>query len=78
MEHPHGVPFEPLVNESAAADLLLLSVRTLQRWRVEGRGPCFLKIGRRVAYRVADVEAWIEGRRRTRTSSVRRPNGTRA
>lgn len=33
---------ELLMDESAAAAALLLSVRTLQRWRVEGRGPRFV------------------------------------
>ena len=33
-----------------------LSVRTLQRWRNAGSGPKFLRLGRRVAYRLADIE----------------------
>lgn len=35
-----------------------LSQRTLERWRVLGWGPCFLKIGGRVAYRLEDVESY--------------------
>ena len=33
-----------------------LSRRTLQRWRRDGSGPAFLRLGRRVAYRLSDVE----------------------
>jgi hypothetical protein len=35
-----------------------LSHRTLERWRWEGRGPCYLKIGGRIAYRLEDIEAF--------------------
>jgi hypothetical protein len=34
-----------------------MSPRTLEQWRWQGRGPRFLKIGGRVLYRLADVEA---------------------
>jgi predicted DNA-binding transcriptional regulator AlpA len=37
--------------------------RTAQRWRAEGGGPPFVRLGkRRIAYRVADVEAWLAER----------------
>ena len=35
-----------------------ISPRTLERWRVEGRGPAYLKIGGRVIYRLEDIEAY--------------------
>ena len=38
------------------------SQKTLTSWRVEGVGPCFLKIGNRIRYRLQDVEAWEEER----------------
>jgi hypothetical protein len=34
--------------------------KTLQNWRVLGRGPRFRKFGSGVRYKVSDVEAWIE------------------
>jgi hypothetical protein len=37
-------------NESQAANLLGVSVRTLQAWRVRGGGPRYIKIGRAVRY----------------------------
>ncbi len=33
-----------------------LSPRTLERWRWIGSGPSYTKIGRRVVYRLVDVE----------------------
>jgi hypothetical protein len=39
-----------------------ISIRTLQRWRVERRGPTFIKVGRMVRYRKSDLDAFIEER----------------
>jgi hypothetical protein len=35
-----------------------LSPRTIEGWRQRGIGPRFLKVGGRVLYRIADVEAY--------------------
>jgi hypothetical protein len=35
-----------------------ISPRTLEAWRWRGHGPCFLKLGRRVIYRLEDIEAY--------------------
>lgn len=35
-----------------------ISPRTLERWRWLSQGPAFLKLGSRIAYRLADVEAF--------------------
>ena len=45
---------------------------TLAHWRSEGRGPAFVKLGSRVAYKGADLNAWIESRtvRPTETSAA--------
>jgi len=34
--------------------------KTLQNWRVLGKGPRFRKFGSGVRYKVSDVEAWVE------------------
>lgn len=36
--------------------------RTLSDWRSRGLGPAYLKIGRHVRYRNADVERWLDTR----------------
>ena len=38
------------------------SLRSLQRWRADGNGPPYLRIGRRIVFRIADVEAFEAGR----------------
>jgi hypothetical protein len=37
------------------------SLRTLRRWRQEGRGPAYIKVGRKVMYRPSDIQAWLDG-----------------
>ena len=45
-----------------------ISQRTLQRWRLEGFGPKFLKPGRLVRYRQSDLDRWVDAQLRTSTS----------
>jgi predicted site-specific integrase-resolvase len=45
-----------------------ISPRTLERWRVTGQGPRFLKVGKRINYRLDDVEAFEAERLRESTS----------
>ncbi|MEP0189761.1 MAG: helix-turn-helix domain-containing protein [Erythrobacter sp.] len=54
------------VNE--AADYLGLSVSALNKWRVTGKGPKFVKLGRAVAYRVSDLHEWLEKQAKQSTS----------
>ena len=49
-----------LLNERQVADSCAISVLTLRKWRTEGRGPRYVKIGTLVRYRPEDVDAWIE------------------
>ena len=58
----------PYLDTRAAAAHLGLSHRTLDRYRVSGEGPEFYKLGTRVRYRLADLDAWAASRRRRSTS----------
>jgi len=44
------------------------SASTFEKLRLTGGGPVYSKIGRRVVYRLADLDAWLDARRRTSTS----------
>jgi len=55
------------LNEEKLARRWAISPRTLQRWRQEGKGPAYLKLGGRVVYRIFDVEAWEDESRRAGT-----------
>lgn len=57
-----------LLLPTEAAEFLSLSPRTLERWRVTGGGPRFIKAGgKSVRYRPADLLAWIDGQSRSHT-----------
>ena len=56
------------LNTRAAAAHLDLSTRTLDRYRVSGDGPVFLKFGGRVRYLREDLDEWAHSRRRRSTS----------
>ena len=51
------------LTSNEAADLLRISRRTLERMRVDGSGPRYLKVGTgkrsRVLYREIEIEAWL-------------------
>lgn len=51
---------DALLREQEAADLLCLSIRTLQSWRIRAAGPPFVQVGRAVRYRRRDLIAWID------------------
>lgn len=65
-------PIKPYLNSQEAADILRISIRTLERMRVEGSGPRYLKAGggtrSRVLYRLADLDAWLQSRSFNSTS----------
>lgn len=55
-----------------AKDIRKSSIRTCQRDRLLGNSPPYVKIGRRVFYRLAAIDAWLLGLERSRTAH--RPN----
>lgn len=58
-----------LLAPSAVAEMLGLTERTLERWRITGEGPRFVKLSRStVRYMVDDVAAFVAGRLRANTS----------
>jgi excisionase family DNA binding protein len=48
-----------LLTAAETAQLLRCSLRTLDRERADGRGCPFVRIGARIRYRRADVEAFV-------------------
>jgi hypothetical protein len=63
-----------LIYTPATAAALLhpdLSPRTLERWRQQGTGPAFVKIGRRIAYTHEALLAFREDHTHRHTASAR-------
>jgi excisionase family DNA binding protein len=57
---------DKLLTQQQLADELEVSLRTLERWRQQGTGPAFIRVGRSPRYRRADIDAWLERQRQTR------------
>ncbi len=67
-----GFPHDDLLlTEVQAAELLGLSVRTLQSWRITGSTKIpFVRCGRAVRYRRGDLQAWIKANTVTSTTEA--------
>jgi len=64
-------PKAQIVSEHDAKLYTGLSRRTLQRQRLDGRGPHFIRLkSKKVAYRVCDLLAWVAERLVTSTSDA--------
>jgi len=59
-----------LLDTLRTAEKLGISPRSLEKWRLTGGGPPFLKLGRRVLYDPQDLEEWLEESRRFSTSDT--------
>ena len=60
----------PLKSTKETAADLGLAKHTLDKWRIQGRGPRYVVLGRRVAYRPEDIEAFITAGIRRSTSET--------
>jgi phage terminase Nu1 subunit (DNA packaging protein) len=67
---------QKLLTQQRLSDLIDVSERTLERWRVEGTGPAFVKAGRKVLYQPEDVDNWLAASRRQSTSEQREASET--
>lgn len=59
------------LTERQFADEVGLQPQTLSKWRCEGRGPAFVKLGRAIRYRRADVERYIDSQLRNTSTATR-------
>ena len=65
---PKLAPGGALLTADSAASYLGCSPATLEKWRVKGGGPRFIKMGRLVRYRLHDLDSWVDDRARASTS----------
>lgn len=48
-----------VLNEAEVADRLGLHVVTLRRWRSQGRGPDYVRMGRRIGYLPEAIDRYL-------------------
>jgi len=56
-------PQKIAVRDHDAAALIGVSTASLRSWRSQGRGPAYIRAGRRIVYRVSDLEAFLGANR---------------
>ncbi|WP_239021832.1 helix-turn-helix transcriptional regulator [Nocardioides jishulii] len=56
---PPGRGLEPLMNIEELAEYLGVPVTTIYDWRVAGRGPCAIRVGRSLKFAACDVRDWL-------------------
>lgn len=58
---PESEPEQPLAHVTPAelAQILAVSVKRLERWRSQNKGPPFTRVGRSVRYALPEVQAWL-------------------
>ncbi|MFH7319774.1 helix-turn-helix transcriptional regulator [Desulfurivibrio sp. D14AmB] len=66
MSHPPQ--HTPPLTRQEAADFLGLKKGTLDVWATRGQGPRYLKLGRAVRYRLADLQEYMEQSVRSNTT----------
>lgn len=63
--------FRDLIAETDYADQRGVSIRSVQRERAQRVGPPFIKVGRKVYYRPAAIEAWLLSKEQVQPRSPR-------
>lgn len=54
---------EPLMSIEELSTYLDVPIRTLYDWRLAGKGPRAVHVGRQLRYFVSDVGGWLAGQR---------------
>jgi hypothetical protein len=65
-----GIGLEDLITDEEAAGLLRVMRGTLATWRSKGKGPHFVKLGRRIYYARGDIQAFVAGQRQAPSKSA--------
>ncbi|MGO9543270.1 MAG: helix-turn-helix transcriptional regulator [Rhodomicrobium sp.] len=60
--------YDQALDNRGAAAVLGISPSTLNKARMTGDSPPFYKIGGRVVYRLGEIQAWLDTKRRRSTS----------
>ncbi|MFN7916898.1 MAG: helix-turn-helix domain-containing protein [Vicinamibacterales bacterium] len=58
-----AAPTPATLFENDAANYVGFSTAYLRLCRSKGRGPAFIRVGRSIRYRVADLDAWLDAHR---------------
>ena len=54
-----NIAIASLLTETEVSQVLRVSLATLRKWRVDKRGPRYIKIGPLVRYQLEDLRQWL-------------------
>lgn len=54
-----AVGLEPLIGIDQLSEYLGVPVATIYDWRVSGKGPCGIRVGRHLRFAISDVVEWV-------------------
>jgi len=54
---------EPLLIDTEVADIVQCSISSVRKWRTQGRGPRFFRLGVLIRYRRCDVLEYVQSGR---------------
>ena len=57
--HNGNIAMASLLTETEVSQVLRVSLATLRKWRVDKRGPQYIKIGPLVRYQLEDLRQWL-------------------
>ena len=60
-----GVTDDQLLTAAELSALIKVKEETLERWRMRGQGPPYIKLGKLVRYARADIAEWVQAGRVT-------------
>jgi excisionase family DNA binding protein len=58
----HQLSITDVMTEPETAEHIGISLSGLRKWRSDGRGPPYVRLGRLIRYRRTVVEEWLEKR----------------
>lgn len=69
VSRPISTPLlDSLITPATLAMALCTTERTLSEWRITGRGPKYIRAGRRALYRPEAVDEWLLSQERESTA----------
>ncbi|MEM4406875.1 MAG: helix-turn-helix domain-containing protein [Candidatus Methanomethylicaceae archaeon] len=61
---------EKYITEKELSEIISIAPQTLRNWRHQGYGPPYIKVGRRVLYKLSDVIRFMDENKRVPVRGV--------
>lgn len=72
IQQPAPITERRYLDTTQLCDLLGIGQKAVEKWRLHGKGPRYIKVGKLVRYEESDVLAWLEEQKRSNTTQKAR------